>query len=86
MRQSDLDAADWLDLLHHYLIDSSPPHTHQELHRALSGPVRDARSEEAKRLLPPAPAWSRIPAADIERMARLRAQQKVAATQAPATT
>ena len=79
---TDLDPADWLDLVHAYLLEFTEPEKQVMITRALTGelgtwaPLLEARRQPtappAKPKLRP-PPWSRIPQADIERMERARA-------------
>lgn len=64
-----------MDLVHYYLIVHTQPEAHDELNRALAGPAQMTRSETVQKILPPPPTWNRIPAAGLEHLARLRAQQ-----------
>ena len=77
--QSRLCVADWLDLIHHYILLNSKPEDHVGITRALTGELGTWRKllPIASRPAPPPrrprlPPWSRMKQADIERMDRLR--------------
>lgn len=79
MTQEDLIFADWIDLLHYYLLTIVSPENGEKINRALTGPLGDWRRTEptlAEKMLPRPPPWSNIPLADIERMARAREAQQ----------
>jgi len=68
-----LPAADWLDLIHHYLAERTPAEKHDLLNRSLTGDLDTWMPTPAAgppQLRPP--SWSRIRPADIARMARAR--------------
>ena len=76
--QSRLDAADWLDLIHHYVLLNAKPEDHVGITRLLTGELGTWRKllPTSKPASPPRrprpPPWSRMKQADIERMDRLR--------------
>ena len=70
-----LPAADWLDLIHHYLAERTPPDKIEQLNRSLTG---DLDTWMPKPVGPPQlrpPPWLRIRPTDITRMAQARGQQ-----------